>query len=936
MKANKFLIFASLLLAVIVLSTGIALPAFAANGIDMGPGQSKVADKLQQVTDRKAAAEQLKNAGITVTAPAALATDAAGHMVPDYFGVANWAFSPSLQKFQDALPTLVFAVPDQTTYPGADYYEIELGQYPQVMHSSLPPTTLRGYRQINTTGAASAFSYLGPLILAQRDRPVRVKFVNNLPTGVGGDLFIPVDPSVMGSGMGPLAPAGAMDQDCNPDATKTARPRWCYTQNRAVVHLHGNNTVWISDGWPHQQIAPAAETTPYRKGVSNHNVPDMWFDKTTHATIASCAGQLACTVAGATNNPGPGAWTLYYTNAQSARLQFYHDHAYGITRLNVYAGEAAGYLITDQVESDLINGTNVTGVNPGLLKVLPDVGIPLVIQDRTFVDPNTIGATDPTWLDPTQSTFGTTPGTAHAGDLWYPHVYMPNQNPSDPMGANAYGRWDYGPWWFPTVTPAGDPAVPGSALISAPLPNPYCLPTPPTSCYPTMSTYDCSAAPWENPCIPGTPSSSWTGEAFMDTPIVNGMAYPYLKVEPKAYRFRILNASNDRMLNLQMYVANPGIVGSLTAAPGAGYTADPVVTVTNAAGDTSGHGFTLTATADVVPGSPTLGQVTFAIQTVGSNYTLPPIINVAPALGDTTGAGASATAVLYGAAAGQHKEVGMIPIPATEPTIAPYANSGMPDPAFAGPDWWQIGSEGGFLPAPVDVPNQHVVFNLNPKTFNFGNVLKHSLLVGSAERADVVVDFSAFRGKTIIVYNDAPAPLPAADPRNDYYTADQDNTATGGAPSTLPGFGPNTRTIMQIRVGTTVTTRTPQVTLANLNAVWAKNTATGKRGVFEASQDPIIIPQAAYDSAYNNTFDSTVPGQYLQVGQYSKSFQPIDSTGALQPAVTLPVQTKGIHDEMGGVWDRYGRMGGFLGLDVPGANAQTSQFIPYGFAQPAR
>ena len=26
---------------------------------------------------------------------------------------------------------------------------------------------------------------------------------------------------------------------------------------------------------------------------------------------------------------------------------FYHDHAWGITRLNVYAGEAAGYLLTD-------------------------------------------------------------------------------------------------------------------------------------------------------------------------------------------------------------------------------------------------------------------------------------------------------------------------------------------------------------------------------------------------------------------------------------------------------------------------------------------------------------------------------------------------------------------------------------------------------------
>ena len=89
--------------------------------------------------------------------------------------------------------------------------------------------------------------------------------------------------------------------------------------------------------------------------------------------------------------------TFFYTNAQSARLQFYHDHAMGITRLNVYAGEAAGYVITDAVEQDMINGTNVSGVNPGLLKVLPDIGIPLVIQDRTLVDADTIFAQDPTW-----------------------------------------------------------------------------------------------------------------------------------------------------------------------------------------------------------------------------------------------------------------------------------------------------------------------------------------------------------------------------------------------------------------------------------------------------------------------------------------------------------------------------------------------------------
>ena len=64
----------------------------------------------------------------------------------------------------------------------------------------------------------------------------------------------------------------------------------------------------------------------------------------------------------------------------------------------------------------------------------------------------------------------------------------------------------------------------------------------------------------------------------------------------------------------------------------------------------------------------------------------------------------------------------------------------------------------------------------------------------------MIVDFSAFAGKTLILYNDAPAPVPAVDPRYDYYTGDPDQTDTGGAPSTLPGYGPNTRTIMQIRV----------------------------------------------------------------------------------------------------------------------------------------
>ena len=46
--------------------------------------------------------------------------------------------------------------------------------------------------------------YLGPVIVAQRNVPTRIKFTNFLPTGAGGNLFIPTDTTVMGAGMGPL------------------------------------------------------------------------------------------------------------------------------------------------------------------------------------------------------------------------------------------------------------------------------------------------------------------------------------------------------------------------------------------------------------------------------------------------------------------------------------------------------------------------------------------------------------------------------------------------------------------------------------------------------------------------------------------------------------------------------------------------------------
>jgi FtsP/CotA-like multicopper oxidase with cupredoxin domain len=400
------------------------------------------------------------------------------------------------------------------------------------------------------------------------------------------------------------------------------------------------------------------------------------------------------------------------------------------------------------------------------------------------------------------------PPAPNTGDLWMPHVYMPNQNKYDISGINAFGRWHYGPWFWP----------PTSNIVHGPVPNPYV-----------------GTAPWEGAEVPGTPNPSMAMEAFMDTQLVNGTAYPYMDVEPKAYRFRILNASNDRFVNLQMYVADPD--------------------VTTADGRTNTE-------VKMVPASATAG------------------------------------------------------FPASWPKDG--REGGVPDPARVGPDWIQIGTEGGFLPAPVVIPNQPIGWNLNATNFNFGNVNQHSLLIGTAERADVIVDFSAYPGQTIILYNDAPAAFPALDPRYDYYTGNPDQISSGGTPPTQAGFGPNTRTIMQFRVAGAAAGAYP---LAALRAAFTKTPT--KRGVFEVSQDPIIVPQASYNSAYNGSFPAD---PYVRIADGSKTFQTLDGV-----TVTIPFEPKAIQDEMGEAFDmEYGRMSGFLGVELPvGSGVQRFTLFPF-------
>ena len=142
--------------------------------------------------------------------------------------------------------------------------------------------------------------------------------------------------------------------------------------------------------------------------------------------------------------------TVFYTNQlpqMPASLLWFHDHGLGATRLNVFAGLAAAYILRD--EFDIGSEPNPIGIPGGAYE------IPLVVQDRQF---------------------------------------------------NADG----------------------------------------TLLYPTSD-------------IPG---ATWIGEYFGDTMLVNGKVWPFLEVEPRMYRFRILNGCNARILNLDIGGPNLWQIGA--------------------------------------------------------------------------------------------------------------------------------------------------------------------------------------------------------------------------------------------------------------------------------------------------------------------------------------------------------------------------------------
>ena len=288
----------------------------------------------------------------------------------------------------------------------------------------------------------------------------------------------------------------------------------------------------------------------------------------------------------------------------------------------------------------------------------------------------------------------------------------------------------------------------------------------------------------------------------------------------------------------------------------------------------------------------------------------------------------------------------------TDPVVFPTPDT---TKSPAGPNWIQIGTEGGFLPAPVVVPAQPTTWITDPTRFDVGNVDQHSLLLAPAERADVIVDFSQYRGKTLILYNDAPAAFPARVPGYDYYTGGPDLTPAG-APTTLPGYGPNTRTIMQVKVSNAAPALAfdrPNTTADRMGALVAafahhKPTAPAcsspVRTRSSSGRPPTTRPTAptswaAAGATARPTRRAKCDG-YARIDEQGRrpifKFDTLGPQGRNRPQLEIPFQPKGIHDEMNSAsFDEWGRMTANMGLEAPGATPLLQNIILYPFVNPA-
>ena len=206
---------------------------------------------------------------------------------------------------------------------------------------------------------------------------MRIKWINELVDANGNYLphLLPVDPTLHWAN-----PPGRSRQDGTRGRRSARRPVPYTGPVPIVTHLHGAAGVGDeSDGYAEAWYLPAAGNIP-----AGYATEGTWYD--------FFAGKAASKFGVAW---GPGFATFQYPNDQRESTLWYHDHALGMTRLNVYAGPAGFFLVRGGPEGDKAVLDSRTGTTAVLPSPAPNEGdkfppnktyyeIPIAVQDRSF------------------------------------------------------------------------------------------------------------------------------------------------------------------------------------------------------------------------------------------------------------------------------------------------------------------------------------------------------------------------------------------------------------------------------------------------------------------------------------------------------------------------------------------------------------------------
>jgi FtsP/CotA-like multicopper oxidase with cupredoxin domain len=250
-----------------------------------------------------------------------------------------------------------------------------------------PKTWVWGYQIGDTCNPDPGHSYIGPVVVAARGVHSNLTFINKLPPADPyGRLGVPSSQVLAftqntDQTMHWADPQNNQENVCSHALSKgylmpSADCQENYTGPiAAAVHLHGGevppdldggpDSWWTTDGTMrgHGYYTREVNALPT---LPNVDFPPgvMIFDRETQAYYRNDFDSW-------TQTTDIDRATYVYPNHQEAANIWFHDHVLGMTRLNVYAGIAGAYVITDppNVHPDLQDPTEI---------------VPLVIQDRMF------------------------------------------------------------------------------------------------------------------------------------------------------------------------------------------------------------------------------------------------------------------------------------------------------------------------------------------------------------------------------------------------------------------------------------------------------------------------------------------------------------------------------------------------------------------------